>query len=180
MILSFEGKSPRVAADAYVAPTAVLIGDVVVEAGASVWFGAVLRGDFGSIRIGPGSCVQDNAVLHADEAWPTLVGREVTVGHGVILEGCTIEEGAVIGMNSVVLHRARVGGGSVLAAGTVVREGQEIPPGVLAAGVPAEVKKRLSGRSLEWTGLAASEYRRLQARYRAQGLGQPAAEPGEG
>lgn len=171
MILSFAGKTPRIGRDVFVAPTAVIIGDVLLEEGASVWWGAVLRGDFGRIQVGEGSCVQDNAVVHADEAWPTLIGRNVTVGHGVSMEGCVIEDGAVIGMNSVVLHRARVGAGSVVAAGCVVREGQEIPAGVLAAGVPAVIKKELSGRSEEWIGLAAREYRALQSRYRAQGIG---------
>ena len=107
--LSFDGKEPRVAPDAFVAPTAVLIGDVVIEEGASVWFGAVLRGDFDKIVVGAGSCVQDNCVLHTNEGLPTLIGSNVTVGHLCLLEGCVIEDEALIGMGSIVLNRARVG-----------------------------------------------------------------------
>lgn len=164
-ILAFEGKEPRVAPDAFVAPTAVLIGDVVVEEGASVWFGAVLRGDFNRIVVGAGSTVQDNSVLHTAEDRPTLIGSNVTVGHLSMLEGCTVEDGALIGMGSIVLNRARVGSRAMLAAGSVVREGGEIPPEVLAAGVPAQVKKQLGGSSSGWVEMAAREYQALRLKY---------------
>ena len=131
---SFGGKHPRIASDAFIAPSADIIGDVVIEEKASVWFGAVLRGDFASIVIGAGSSVQDNVVVHCAAGLPTVIGRNVTIGHGALLEGCVIEDGAVIGMGAIVLQRARVGSRSMLAAGAVVREGQEIPPGVVAAG----------------------------------------------
>ena len=155
------------APDAFVAPTAVLIGDVVVEEGASVWFGAVLRGDFNQIVVGAGSTVQDNSVLHTAEDQPTIVGSNVTVGHLSMLEGCTVEDGALIGMGSIVLNRARVGRRAMLAAGSVVREGGEIPPEVLAAGVPAQVKKQLGGSSSEWVEMAAREYQALRLKYMA-------------
>lgn len=164
-ILAFEGKEPRIAPDAFVAPTAVLIGDVVVEEGASVWFGAVLRGDFNRIVVGAGSTVQDNSVLHTAEDQPTVIGSNVTVGHLSMLEGCTVEDGALIGMGSIVLNRARVGSRAMLAAGSVVREGGEIPPEVLAAGVPARVKKELGGSSSEWVEMAAREYQGLRLKY---------------
>ena len=164
-VLAFEGKEPRVAPDAFVAPTAVLIGDVVVEEGASVWFGAVLRGDFNRIVVGAGSTVQDNSVLHTAEDQPTVIGSNVTVGHLSMLEGCTVEDGALIGMGSIVLNRARVGRRAMLAAGSVVREGGEIPPEVLAAGVPAQVKKELGGSSSEWVEMAAREYQALRLKY---------------
>ncbi|WP_273846871.1 gamma carbonic anhydrase family protein [Rubrobacter calidifluminis] len=164
-LLAFGGREPRVAEDAFVAPNATLVGDVVVESGASVWFGAILRGDFNRIVIGEGTSVQDNCVIHTNESLPTLVGANVTVGHLSLLEGCTIEDGALVGMGSIVLNRARVGRRAMLAAGTVVREGQEIPPGVLAAGVPAEVKKELGGSSSEWVESAAREYQALRLRY---------------
>ncbi len=164
-ILAFEGKEPRVAPDAFVAPTAVLIGDVVVEEGASVWFGAVLRGDFNRIVVGAGSTVQDNSVLHTAEDQPTVIGSNVTVGHLSMLEGCTVEDGALIGMGSIVLNRARIGRRAMLAAGSVVREGGEIPPEVLAAGVPAQVKKELGGSSSEWVEMAAREYQSLRLKY---------------
>lgn len=164
-IYPFEGKEPRVADDAFIAPTATLIGDVVVEEGASVWFGAVLRGDFNRIVVGAGSSVQDNAVIHTNEDLPTLIGSNVTVGHLSMLEGCIIEDGALIGMGSIVLNRAHVGSRAMLAAGSVVREGGEIPPGVLAAGVPAQAKKSLGGSSSEWVEMAALEYQSLRLKY---------------
>ncbi len=163
--LSFDGKEPQIASDAFVAPTAVLIGDVVVEEGASVWFGAVLRGDFDQIVVGAGSSVQDNCVVHTNEHLPTIIGRNVTVGHLCLLEGCTIEDEAIIGMGSIVLNRAHIGQRVMLAAGSVVSEDGEIPPEVVAAGAPAEVKKELDGNSAEWIESAAREYQELRLRY---------------
>jgi len=165
MILEFEGKTPRVADDAYIAPTAVLIGDVTVEPGASVWFGAVLRGDNSAIVIGRGSNVQDNCVIHCADELPTLVGADVTVGHMALLEGCTVGDGALIGMGAIVLQRASVGANALVAAGAVVGEGSEIPPGVLAAGVPARVKKELAGNSQRWVETAAREYQAKRLKY---------------
>lgn len=164
-ILPFQDKEPQVASDAFVAPTAVLIGDVVVEEGANIWFGAVLRGDFNRIVVGAGTSVQDNCVIHTNEELPTIIGANVTVGHLSLLEGCEIEDGALIGMGSIVLNRARVGRRAMLAAGSVVREGQEIPPEVLAAGVPAQVKKSLEGSSSAWVETAAREYQALRLKY---------------
>jgi carbonic anhydrase/acetyltransferase-like protein (isoleucine patch superfamily) len=167
-VYPFEGKEPQVAADAFVAPTATLIGDVVLEAESSVWFGAVLRGDFDRIVVGPGSCVQDNVVVHAAEGLPTIVGTGVTVGHAAMLEGCVVEDGALIAMGAIVLQGARVGAGALVAAGSVVREGFEIPPRMLAAGVPAVVKKEVDGSSRRWVETAAAEYRELRRRYLAE------------
>ncbi len=161
----FEGKEPRVAENVFVAPSATLIGDVVLEAESSVWFGAVLRGDFDRIVVGPGSCVQDNAVVHAAEGLPTIVGANVTIGHGAMLEGCIVEDGALIAMGAIVLQGARVGTGALVAAGSVVREGQEIPADAVAAGVPAVVKKDVDGSSRRWVETAAAEYRELRQRY---------------
>lgn len=180
--LSFDGKEPSVAPDAFVAPTAVLIGDVVVEEGASVWFGAVLRGDFDRIVVGAGSSVQDNCVVHTNEDLPTIIGSNVTVGHLSLLEGCVIEDGVIIGMGSIVLNRARVGGRAMLAAGSVVTEDGEIPPEVLAAGAPAEAKKELDGSSSKWIEGAAREYQALRLQYmeRAAGSATTGSPSGEG
>jgi carbonic anhydrase/acetyltransferase-like protein (isoleucine patch superfamily) len=164
-IHAFEGKGPDIAADAFVAPTATLIGDVVLGPETSVWFGAVLRGDFDRILVGEGSCIQDNAVVHTAEGLPTIVGANVTIGHAAMLEGCVLEDGALIAMGAIVLQGARVGAGALLAAGSVVREGQEIPAGVLAAGAPAVVKKEVDGSSQRWLETAAAEYRQLRRRY---------------
>jgi carbonic anhydrase/acetyltransferase-like protein (isoleucine patch superfamily) len=164
-VIELDGVAPRIAEDAYVAPTAVLIGDVVVEAAASIWFGAVLRGDNSQIRVGAGSCVQDNCVIHCAKDLPTIIGSNVTVGHMAMLEGCEIGDGALIGMGAIVLQRARVGVRSMIAAGAVVGEGVEIPPGVLAAGVPAVVKKELAGSSQRWVESAAIQYQSQRLRY---------------
>jgi carbonic anhydrase/acetyltransferase-like protein (isoleucine patch superfamily) len=165
MIIELDGKTPQVADDAFIAPTAVLIGDVTVHAGASVWFGAVLRGDNSAIVIGKGSNVQDNCVIHCADDLPTIVGENVTVGHMAMLEGCEIGDGALIGMGAIVLQRASVGVRSLIAAGAVVGEGMEIPPGVLAAGIPAVVKKELAGSSQRWVETAALEYQSQRLRY---------------
>jgi carbonic anhydrase/acetyltransferase-like protein (isoleucine patch superfamily) len=165
MIIEFDGKTPRVADDVFIAPTAVLIGDVTVEAGASIWFGAVLRGDNAAIVIGAGSNVQDNCVIHCADELPTIVGSNVTVGHMAMLEGCTIGDGSLIGMGAIVLQRAKVGANALVAAGAVVGEGMEIPDGVLAAGVPAKVKKELAGNSHRWVESAAREYQSKRLRY---------------
>lgn len=166
--MEFElgGKRPRVHPDAFIAPTAVLIGDVEVDAGASVWFGAVLRGDQSAIRIGEGANVQDNAVIHCAENLPTVVEKNATVGHAATLEGCVVGEGALVGMGATMLQRSRLGAGSVLAAGAVLAEGHHIPNGHLAAGVPAVVKKQLDGSSQNWALTAAEHYQRRAIEYR--------------
>jgi carbonic anhydrase/acetyltransferase-like protein (isoleucine patch superfamily) len=168
--MEFElgGKRPQVHPDAYIAPTAVLIGDVLVEAGASVWFGAVLRGDEAQIRVGEGANVQDNAVLHCAENLPTVLEPNASVGHSAQLEGCVVERGAVVGMGATMLQRSRLGAGSMLAAGAVLQEGMEVPPGHMAAGVPATVKKALDGSSNNWVLTAAKHYQDRAVAYRAK------------
>ena len=166
MEFELSGKRPRVHPDAYIAPTAVLIGDVEVGAGASVWFGAVLRGDEAAITVGDGANVQDNAVLHCARNLPTVIERNASVGHSAQLEGCVVEQGAVVGMGATMLQRSRLGKGSLLAAGSVLAEGSEVPPGHMAAGVPAKVKKPLDGSSENWVGITAQHYRDRAVAYR--------------
>jgi carbonic anhydrase/acetyltransferase-like protein (isoleucine patch superfamily) len=162
----FGGHEPQVPDGAFVAPNATLVGAVELGAESSVWFGAVLRADFDRIVIGEGSCIQDNAVVHSAEGVPTILGANVTVGHAALLEGCIVEDGALVGMGAVVLQRARIGAGALVAAGSVVREGQEIPAGVLAAGVPAAVvRESLDGSARRWLETAANAYRDLRGRY---------------
>lgn len=170
LLIEYKGKRPQVAEDVFLAPTAVLIGDVTVGAGASIWFGAVLRGDFGPIVIGPGSNVQDNAVIHVGERWPTTIGANVTVGHNAVLEGCTVGDGTVIGMNATVLRHSMIGEEVFVAAGSVVPEQMEIPSRTLVAGVPAQVKKELSGSSLEWIRIAPTDYHQNARDYLAAGI----------
>jgi carbonic anhydrase/acetyltransferase-like protein (isoleucine patch superfamily) len=172
-ILSFRGRTPRVHPSAFVAPTAVLIGDVEIGAEASIWFGAVLRGDHPEhgIRIGARSSVQDNCVIHCSARGPTIVGDDVTVGHGAVFESCEIGRGALIGMNAVLLHESVVGEESLVAALSVVPEGLVIPPRSLVAGVPARVRKTLSGESAEWIRMSPAHYVELAREYLAEGVG---------
>ena len=167
MEFELSGKRPVVHPDAYIAPTAVLIGDVEVGAGASVWFGAVLRGDEASIKVGDGANIQDNVVVHCAQDLPTLIERNASIGHSALLEGCVVEQGALVGMGAIMLQRSRLGAGSMLAAGAVLGEGKSVPAGHLAAGVPATVRKPLDGSSESWVGTAAQHYRDRAVRYRA-------------
>jgi carbonic anhydrase/acetyltransferase-like protein (isoleucine patch superfamily) len=161
------GKRPKVHPDAYIAPTAVLIGEVEVGAGASVWFGAVLRGDEAAISVGAGANIQDNVVIHCAHEMPTEIGPNATIGHAAQLEGCIVEEGAVVGMGATMLQRSKLGAGSMLAAGAVLGEGMAVPPGHMAAGVPATVKKPLDGSSSNWVRISAQHYRERAVAYRA-------------
>lgn len=172
-IISFSGRSPRIHPSAFIAPTAVLIGDVEVGEEASVWFGAVLRADHPDhgIRIGARSSIQDNCVLHVSARGPTLVGDDVTVGHGAVFESCEIGHGALIGMNAVILHGAVIGEEALVAALSVVPEGMEVPPRALVAGAPARVRKQLEGESARWVRDSAGHYVDLARRYLEQGIG---------
>jgi carbonic anhydrase/acetyltransferase-like protein (isoleucine patch superfamily) len=160
------GKRPSVHPDAYIAPTAVLIGDVDIGPGASVWFGAVLRADEAQIKVGAGANVQDNAVIHCAKNLPTLIEENASVGHSAQLEGCVVEQDAVVGMGATMLQRSRLGKGSLLAAGALLGEGSEVPAGHMAAGVPATVKKPLDGSSGNWVGITAQHYRDRAVAYR--------------
>jgi carbonic anhydrase/acetyltransferase-like protein (isoleucine patch superfamily) len=167
-LLELDGVAPRIGADVWLAPTAVLIGDVRVGDRANIWFGAVLRGDNAHIEVGEETSVQDNAVVHCAEGLPTVIGARVTVGHGAILEGCVIEDGALVGMGAIVCQHARVGAGALIAAGTVVAERQTVAPAMLAAGVPSRERKALSGAARHWTDTAAERYQHQRRRYMGQ------------
>jgi carbonic anhydrase/acetyltransferase-like protein (isoleucine patch superfamily) len=170
LLMELDGVSPTTGADVWLAPNAVLVGDVRVGHRASIWFGAVLRGDSSTIHIGAGTSVQDNVVIHCAKDLDTIVGENVIVGHGAMLEGCVIEDGAVVGMGAIVLQRARLGAGAMLAAGAVLSERREIGPGMLAAGVPAVEKKPLSDSAQGWVDTAAEEYQHYRRRYLATGV----------
>jgi carbonic anhydrase/acetyltransferase-like protein (isoleucine patch superfamily) len=159
---------PTVAADAYVAPTAVLIGRVAVAAGASVWWNAVLRGDNEPVVVGPDSNVQDNSVLHTDPGQPLTIGRAVTVGHGVILHGCTIDDESLIGMGAIVLNGARIGRHCLIGAGALVTEGKDIPDGSLVIGSPARVARPLKEGELAMIRKVTQVYVARGRRYREE------------
>lgn len=143
-ILTLPTSAPSIDATAFVADGARIVGDVSVGAGASVWYNAVLRGDSAGIVIGPGSNVQDNVSVHVDSGHPVVVGAKVSIGHNAVVHGCTIGDGSLIGMGSVILSGAVIGAGCLIAGGAVVLGGTEIPAGSLVAGVPAKVRRTLS------------------------------------
>ena len=169
-LIAFNGKTPRVHPTAFVAPTAVLIGDVEVGAESSIWFGAVLRGDHPDhgIRVGTRSSIQDNCVLHVSARGATIVGDEVTVGHGAVFESCAIERGALIGMNAVLLHGCVIGEEALVAALSVVPTGMVVPPRTLVAGAPAQIRKQLTGEAAEWVRDSARHYVELSRQYLAR------------
>jgi len=173
MFIEFRGKHPRIAATAFVAPTAVLIGDVEVGEESSIWFGVVIRGDNGPIRIGARTSIQDNSVVHVSPGSTTAVGDDCTIGHSVTMEDCVIESGALIGSNAVVLNGAVVGSRALIAAGSVVPNNARIPPETLNAGAPATVKRKLEGASLSWIEDTPKHYVELARDYLHHGLGDP-------
>lgn len=166
MIYSFEGTKPTIDPSAYVAPEATIIGDVTIGPGASVFPGAVLRGDVGPIVIGARTNIQDGAVVHVDTGGRTVLGDDVTVGHLALVHSCEVGDGTLVGMHSSILSRATVGAGCIIGGGAVVLEGAEVPAGHLAAGVPAKVRRELSDD--ERAGLVdhAGRYSELAKRHK--------------
>jgi len=169
MIYELDGSAPQIGPGAWVAPSADLMGRVVLEEDASVWFGAVLRGDNEEIRVGRGSNVQDGCVLHTDMGYPLVIGPDCTVGHKAILHGCILEAGVLVGMGAVVLNGARIGAGSLIGAGALVTEGKEIPPGSLVMGQPGRVVRSLDDAARDRLLQSAAHYCANARRY-AQGL----------
>ncbi|PZQ92030.1 MAG: gamma carbonic anhydrase family protein [Leifsonia xyli] len=166
LILPFGDRAPQLDATAWVAPNATLVGDVALHPESSVFYGAVLRADSDRITLGAGSNLQDNVVVHVDEGVPTTIGAGVSVGHGAVVHGCTIEDDCLIGMNATVLNRAVIGRESLVAAGALVLEGSVIPPRSLVAGVPAKVRRELSDEEVAGIRRNAEHYRELSALHR--------------
>ncbi|MER6439562.1 gamma carbonic anhydrase family protein [Streptomyces sp. NPDC001185] len=166
LIMGIGGKDPRVDPEAFTAPTAVVIGDVTLGAGAGVWYGAVLRADCGPIVIGADSNIQDNCTLHVDPGFPVTVGERVSVGHNAVLHGATVEDDCLIGMGATVLNGAVIGAGSLVAAQALVPQGMRVPPGSLVAGVPAKVKRPLTEEEREALTLNGTFYVELAKAHR--------------
>lgn len=176
MLDSFLGRSPRLGLEVYVAPTAAVVGDVTLGDGASVWFGASLRGDVHWIEIGAGSNVQDNATVHVSRGThPCRIGAGVTVGHNAVVHGCIVEDDALVGMGAVVLDGAVVGAGSLVGAGALVTGGTVIPPRSLVLGSPARVARALTDLEVARNRANAAHYVRMNRMY--LGLEAPTANP---
>ena len=166
-LFAFEGRAPQVSPEAWIAPTATLVGDVTVEAGASVWYGAVLRADFGPIIVRRGANIQDGSVLHGGEDPVTEVGEGATIGHLCVVHGCVIGAEALVGNGATVLDAAVVGSRSLIAAGATVPPGLVVPDGMIAVGVPARVAGEVTGRAKEWVDTNPEVYRALARRHAA-------------
>lgn len=180
LILPFRGIAPRIAADAFIAETAVVIGDVEIGAGASVWYGCVLRGDVNSIRIGADTNLQDGTIIHCNHdrdgdyrqtggGEPTRIGAGVVVGHMALLHACTVGAGAFIGMRAAVLDRAVVEGGGMVAAGAVVAPGKVVPAGQVWAGIPAKVMRAMTEAERAQVPYIADQYKELAKAHSALG-----------
>jgi carbonic anhydrase/acetyltransferase-like protein (isoleucine patch superfamily) len=166
-IITIDGKTPEVAETAFVAPTAVLTGDVVMGPESSAFYGVSARGDSDAIRIGEGTNLQDNVVVHADHGVPCTIGARVSVGHSAVIHGCTIGDDCLIGMSATVMNGAVIGANSLVAAGALVLEGTEVPPRSLVAGVPAKVRRELTDEEVESLKGNAKTYLDLAAKHRA-------------
>ncbi|MFF1650316.1 gamma carbonic anhydrase family protein [Streptomyces sp. NPDC058240] len=166
LITGMGGKEPDIDADAFTAPTSVVIGEITMAAGSSAWYHAVLRADCGPIVIGADSNIQDNCSVHVDPGFPVTVGERVSVGHNAVLHGCTIEDDVLVGMGSTILNGAHIGAGSLIAAQALVPQGMRVPPGSLVAGVPAKVKRQLTEEELEGIKFNAVGYVELAKAHR--------------
>lgn len=167
MIATLGERAPRVHESAWIAPSATVVGSVEIDASASVWFGAVIRGDNDRIRIGARSNVQDLSMLHTDDGIELIVGEGVTVGHRVVLHGCTVGDGSLVGIGSVLLNKSKIGRRSVLGAMSLLPEGKEVPDGVLALGAPAKVIRALREDELRALDDAAAHYVEKARAFRA-------------
>ncbi|MFI9306414.1 gamma carbonic anhydrase family protein [Streptomyces triculaminicus] len=167
LIAGVGGKEPDVDPEAFTAPTSVVLGDVTLAAGSSVWYHAVLRADCGPIVLGADSNIQDNCTVHVDPGFPVTVGERVTVGHNAVLHGCTVGDDVLIGMGATVLNGATIGTGSLVAAQALVPQGMVVPPGSLVAGVPAKVRRQLTDEEREHIRINAAMYLGLARDHRA-------------
>ncbi len=168
MIYELDGRAPQFPEDGdyWVAPDANIIGDVVLETATSVWFGCTLRGDNERITIGAGSNVQENTVMHTDMGFPLSVGQGCTIGHKVMLHGCTIGDNTLIGMGAIILNGAKIGNNCLIGAGALVTEGKEVPDGSLVVGAPAKVIRQLDGKTVESLRTSARSYQANMRRFR--------------
>ena len=169
MLRTYRGRKPQIAASAYIDPQAILIGDIVVGEHSSVWPGVVIRGDVNYIRIGSRTNLQDGSICHVmRDTHPLILGDNVTIGHGVVLHGCTIESRCLIGMGSIILNGGKIGTGSIVAAGTLVPEGTDVPPGSLFMGHPGKFRRALTADDQSSIDDYAQRYVEYKDSYRAE------------
>ena len=165
-IYQLDDLTPAIHESAWVADSAQVMGNVTLAEGSSIWFGVVVRGDTETITVGRGSNIQDNSVLHADMGMPLVIGENVTVGHQVMLHGCMIGDGSLIGIQAVVLNGAKIGKNCLVGAGALVTEGKEFPDGCMILGSPAKAVRQLSSAQIEGLKMSAQHYMDNARRYR--------------
>ena len=166
-VFPYNGHEPQISPEAFLAPTATVIGQAEIQATASVFYGAVIRADTDKITLGEGSNLQDNAVIHTDEGIHARIGKGVSIGHGAVVHGATVEDNCLIGMNATLLNRSHIGAESLVAAGALVLEGTVIPPRSLVAGVPAKVRRELTQEEVDHLHQNAATYLTLSANHRS-------------
>jgi carbonic anhydrase/acetyltransferase-like protein (isoleucine patch superfamily) len=166
LVMAVGGHGPQIHPEAFTAPTSVVLGEVVLAAGSSIWYHTVLRADCGPVTLGVDSNIQDNCTVHVDPGFAVTVGDRVSVGHNAVLHGCTVEDDVLVGMGAALLNGAHVGAGSLVAAQALVPQGMEIPPGSLVAGVPAKIKRELTPEEREGIRANSDMYLELARRHR--------------
>ena len=166
MIYALDDLTPEIDPDSWIAPAAHVLGKVRIAAGVSIWFGAVLRGDTEWIEIGAGSNVQEGCTLHTDFGYPLSIGADVTVGHNVILHGCSIGDATLIGMGATILNGARIGRNCLIGAGALITEGKEIPDGSLVMGTPGRVVREMDAVAIERVRMSAAHYCERMVQFR--------------
>lgn len=171
MLMEFEGKRPKVHKTAFIHPEAVVIGKVNVGERSNIWPGAVIRGDFAEVKIGCHTCIQDNAVVHADVGEAVKIGDRVVVGHQALVHGATISDDSLVGAGSIIFSGAKIGEGSLIGMGAVVLKGEEVPPGTVVVGIPARPLRKLREEETEYIRLQVERYDQLAERYKKSGIG---------
>ena len=166
MIMDFEGVTPRINKNTYISESVDIIGKVNVEENVNIWFGTRLRGDMTNIIIGENTNIQENSVVHVDINSPCIIGKNVTIGHGTIIHGCSISDNVLVGMGSIILNNAKIGKNTIIGAGSLVTQGKEFPEGVLILGNPAKVIRQLTEAEIESIQRSADNYVSLSKKYK--------------
>lgn len=166
-LYALDGRAPKIDEDSWVAPDANVIGGVILEVGASVWFGATLRGDNEDITVGAGTNIQENSILHTDMGYPLVIGAGCTIGHKAMLHGCILGENTLIGMGATVLNGAKIGKDCLIGAGALITEGKVIPDGSLVMGVPGKVVRDLDAQAIQGLRDSAASYQENARKFRA-------------
>lgn len=166
MIIDFEGVRPIISERAYISESVDIIGNVKVEDDVNIWFGTRIRGDMNKVIIGKNSNIQENSVIHVDSKCPCIIGKNVTIGHGAIIHGCSIDDNVLVGMGSIILNDAKIGKNTIIGAGSLITQGKVFPDGVLILGNPAKVIRELTEAEIESIQYSADNYVNLSKKYK--------------